>query len=140
MIVEARQLVAINVAGGQSGFVLLSGNTRSVKDSLPPWVLVCSPLCTQVPGGRIDCAPPQMRAVARRASLNVVCWIKTKPKESASALMTMMLDLVSAGHGLSWTPCRQVDTLADRVRSLWEGPDSHGHTSCSRVIRVGLID
>jgi len=26
-------------------------------------------------------------------------------------------------HGLLWTPYRQVDTLAGRARSLWEGPD-----------------
>jgi len=37
----------------------------------------------------------------------------------------MMMSEVAFGaaHGLLWTPCRQVDTLADRARSLWEGPD-----------------
>jgi len=36
VIVEARQLVTIDVAGGQSGFVLLSNDTRLVEDSLSP--------------------------------------------------------------------------------------------------------
>jgi len=38
----------------------------------------------------------------------------------------MVLDVAfGAVHGLFWTPCHQVDTLADRVEGplIWEGPD-----------------
>jgi len=64
----------------------------------------------------------EIRAIARRASLNIIrSSQKHQLDESASALTTMVSGLVGAEYGLLWTPCRQVDTLADRAKGPFEG-------------------